>query len=893
MSRNLTVIKELGLWCPYGGNPYICEGAYYEFVGCCKHDPCANNGGYCEAGNTTTANSTLIERGIYLPFICRNTDYAAELTNTWPYHVVGLPNGKNLSCVGSTDTGFTDARCLPPDRELREQIMSLGSPNGTNITEEFKPTPSLDSGIINASQPRSGQTWSPLLKDDIVGLSIGITVFTLVLLGLLGRYFWMSESKKYAFSKKQSRMYENSHQNPLKAGLRKQTKLEHWSSINVETSTPASLHQESSTWYGDRQRLDQKNFAWYAELIWDVILTIAPAFFIVVPVLALCINDQPLSSHGETLMSINRLIPTIYPILFAAVAARFYKNLGRWHLEQPDGISLAALEQIMGSQSFAGALERLLFVRTQVPIGILILVIWVMSPLGGQGGARMVNHAHNEYLSNGNVFYVHPSYQVSSYSSQEYEITMRLGINTLYSSSLLSSPDQKLAPRDLWEMPKIPQRDKSKPRGEMYEIDKEALSRGDNEYYSLIGTKIQGLDFAKQSNAVLNFTVETSFIEYDCICRYPDFTLEAWLSHPQYDPLYSTFGKLRNELNDTSLQVQFSGGIGWTKNDTSWADTQRETMPHLGWLSARGTSNTSYRSDGNWKAKIGQILFNCSMDTVTLETEMLCDLNSTNPTCSAERQRLVDIAELKLDLLRRTMKSVRAMWNLIQWWRTADGGFNNRASSPTEVYISGSSSPYGSDDMLTWTSWDEKQITRRMTSAFNTFHMVTLNPMNHTEISFRKDPGPQKYLQLSPSTPTYYNTTIGVVTTTVEVYRVDKAWVALHLATSFVLLILAGLGLGLRFLIKGPDVIGYASSMTRDNAYIPLLQDSGSVLHGPTRARLLKDIRVQLADVRPESDAGYIAFRAVPANLQKGVETKDNEQQHDLWRPFADDRRYV
>ncbi|CAH0025480.1 unnamed protein product [Clonostachys rhizophaga] len=888
MSRNLTVIKELGLWCPYGGKPYICEGAYYEFVGCCKYDPCAGNDGFCTAANTTTANSTLEERlGIRLSFICRNTDYAAKLTNTWPYHVVYNPDGKNLSCIGSTPRENTDARCLPPDLNLREAIMSLGSPNGTNITEEPEPTPSLAFGVTDTPDTRSGQTWTPLMKNDIVGLSIGITVFALILLGLLGRYFWISESKKYAVSRRQSQLPENSHQTLLKAGLRQHTTSEDRSSTSGGSSGAAS-HQDSSNWYGDRQRLNQKNFSWYTELIWDVILTIAPTFFIVVPVLALCINNQPISSHGETLMSINRLIPTIYPILFAAVASRFYKNLGRFHLEQPDGISLAALEQIMGSQSFAGAIERLLFVRTQVPIGILILVIWAMSPLGGQGGARMINHSYNEYLSYGGVSYVHPSYQVSGYSSQEYEITMHLGVNSLYSSSLLSSPDQKLAPRDLWEMPKIPQRDKSKPRGEMHEIDKQALARGDSEYYSLIGTKIQGLDFAKQSNAVLNFTVETSYIELDCLCQYPDFNLSVWMDHPQGDPMYATFGKLRNSGNDTSVDIQFSGGLNWRWQRASWEDTNIY-VPHLAWLSSRNEDEPAPLS----RAKDSQIMFNCSIDTVTLETEILCDLNSTNPTCSAERQRLVDIADLKLDLLMRTMKSVGAMWNLISWWKTADGGFNNRASSPTEVYIAGGSSPYGTDEMLRWLTWDERQVSRRMTTAFNTFHMATLNPMNHTEMAFRKDPGPQKYLPLSPSTPTFYNETVGTVTTTVEVYRTDKAWTALHLGTSFVLLILAGLGLALRLLIKGPDVIGYASSMTRDNTYIPLLQDSGSVLHGPTRARLLKDLRVQLADVRPESNAGYIAFRAVPSNLQKGAAIKDHERQNDLWRPFTGDRRYV
>lgn len=89
------------------------------------------------------------------------------------------------------------------------------------------------------------------------------------------------------------------------------------------------------------------------------------------------------SEYGARVEEITRLGPTIYPILFAMVVARFYRNVARWQLERPSGITVSSLEQIVGSQSFASALERLIVVRARLLLGALILLSWAMSPLGG------------------------------------------------------------------------------------------------------------------------------------------------------------------------------------------------------------------------------------------------------------------------------------------------------------------------------------------------------------------------------------------------------------------------------------------------------------------------------------------------------------------------------
>ncbi|KAL5610540.1 hypothetical protein FOBRF1_006657 [Fusarium oxysporum] len=123
-------------------------------------------------------------------------------------------------------------------------------------------------------------------------------------------------------------------------------------------------------WHKGPHTLRLGHFEFLTSWTWDIVLTFTPACFFALAVAALCLNGDPISSYGEKVLNLTLLSPTIYPIIFAAVASRFFKNFARWRLEKRKGIELATLEQIFGSQNLAGAVERLVFVRTKVLIGI-------------------------------------------------------------------------------------------------------------------------------------------------------------------------------------------------------------------------------------------------------------------------------------------------------------------------------------------------------------------------------------------------------------------------------------------------------------------------------------------------------------------------------------------
>ena len=93
-------------------------------------------------------------------------------------------------------------------------------------------------------------------------------------------------------------------------------------------------------------------------------------------------------------------------------------------------------------------------------------------------------------------------------------------------------------------------------------------------------------------------------------------------------------------------------------------------------------------------------------------------------------------------------------------------------------------------------------------------------------------------------------------------YAVNLWHAALLIVITFMLVICAIAGMILSKITKAPDVLGYVSTMTRDNEYVRV-PEGGSTLDGMQRARYLARMKVQLANVRPEDEAGRIALRSL------------------------------
>ncbi|KAF6830553.1 glycoside hydrolase family 5 protein [Colletotrichum plurivorum] len=613
--------------------------------------------------------------------------------------------------------------------------------------------------------------------------------------------------------------------------------------------TPASMSKEGNEDTAEASTLDAgflhqesvvlKVLSW----AWDVILTVLPLFFIVLAILATKLNGMPVatSDYGDKVVEITRLGPTIYPILFAMVAARFYKNAARYRLERPGGMRLSTLEQIFGSQSFASALERLIVVRAQLILGALILLTWAMSPLGGQSSTRLLGTRERVLESSSPVYYDNRLYKSSVWDDPDlYELSASDIVQALYSGSLLSPKKQQQAFSDLWERPKIPQLPrnwKHADNGEDWRrIDSEALRAGSEPFSSLIGLNFQSPDFSDNTTRY-EFDVHSSYFDFEC----------RKILHTNSD---DETGKI------TFWQALATGRRVFTNLTAAvprYAPSYQSFVPTLAYPWQNSTAPfmlyTSFMTTKATRGGLYMTVFNCTMATPHVETKMGCTAQGCSPL---EQRRVIDDKEellgMPIALFQYVVKTALDAWpNMTKVVLIK--------ASATENFIANDESVYANQNLRNWTKVDEEMFSSRLTTAFNTAWESGVDSYNITKgSSFAES-------TTSPA-DSWSNQTLAFVTRNENVYYVNVVWAAILIFATTVLQALAVGGLVLRCLIRGPDILGFASALTRDNRFVPV--NGGSALDGADRAKSLGHMRIRIADVQPQESCGYVAFSIIP-----------------------------
>ncbi|KAF6785188.1 hypothetical protein CSOJ01_15636 [Colletotrichum sojae] len=609
----------------------------------------------------------------------------------------------------------------------------------------------------------------------------------------------------------------------------------------------------------NQERLAIKFLSW----TWEVVLTALPLFFFAISILALRLDEQvrSTSTYGPTIEEITRLSPTIYPVLFAMIAARFYRNAARWHLERPGGITVASLEQIIGSSSFASALERLFIIRTQPILGVLILSTWAMSPLGGQSSSRLLRIDEKKYRSKEWIYYDIRNQENSTfYDMDKYTYGPADIIQALYPSCLFSPRKQRQSSMDLLGRPKIPQW----PYDSMQDIeetawrmvDKNALEAGIDYYTSLIGINVQDLNLSG-SSTLYEFEVESDYIGFDCSFIGRNVSDLEKFSFHEYDT-----------RNETTLADIFADASAGDRRPSSFVAALEEPIiisatPHMLY--------TSWSDGGHY------YVLNCTADNVNIRTTLAC----TSQGCSPQRQLRIRNPWPAIAEGWRHHRRLYAFQNALAEWPRLTYAREGLASA-TENYIADDDNVFADQSWQNWTEFDTKVFSRRVTTAFNTVWHAGLDWYNVTKSSLAVPEDPSKL---------WTNKTEARITRTEDAYYVNRFWMVVLMLTTTILQVLAVGGLVLRYLIRGPDILGYASSLTRDNQFASVL--GGSYLDGAERARSLRNVRVQLADVKPEESCGYIALNVVPFPASAGGDSEEGKGENQASGHMEKGRMYA
>lgn len=142
-------------------------------------------------------------------------------------------------------------------------------------------------------------------------------------------------------------------------------------------------------------------------------------------------------------------------MLFAAVVGSCLKGVVTYSLQTGRGATIGMLEQLLGSQSIYRAISTQIRMHALNPLGILLLVLWSLSPLGGQASLRVISIGSYLKQSNTTVIAVNLFQKFAYGAGANYNVALTAVANpviaSLMGASILSTRNQ-----DLWGNVRFP-----------------------------------------------------------------------------------------------------------------------------------------------------------------------------------------------------------------------------------------------------------------------------------------------------------------------------------------------------------------------------------------------------------------------------------------------------
>ncbi|KAF2426536.1 hypothetical protein EJ08DRAFT_375736 [Tothia fuscella] len=252
-----------------------------------------------------------------------------------------------------------------------------------------------------------------------------------------------------------------------------------------------------------RPRMVVKNR--WAMIVYIILSAIPLGFLWLVSEVVRHNRQRVVSETFRVFENVTRVVATVFPITFAAIARHAITQLARLRLEK--GISLGAIEQLMRSRTVFATVHTQVALRSANILGLSLVLFWLLSPLGGQSFLRMMPRALERQRTMTAVQYYDTRGQPMSRFWPSFHVNDSImGISgwsnsilhAMYSATLLSSDEQKLSSTDLWGNAKIPYLTSTNVQESM-------------DYSSLIGIPIVG---APRGNG--SVLVESNYINLEC-----------------------------------------------------------------------------------------------------------------------------------------------------------------------------------------------------------------------------------------------------------------------------------------------------------------------------------------------------------------------------------------
>ncbi|KAI0570113.1 hypothetical protein Alg130_11351 [Pyrenophora tritici-repentis] len=603
--------------------------------------------------------------------------------------------------------------------------------------------------------------------------------------------------------------------------------------------------------------------------IFDILLFTCSVSFLV---FALVVNVHDQDSTAEnprlttTLLNATKYGPTVFPILFASVVGRAAHAILLWRLEKGERIGI--LDTLASSTSLTSTVTSQLQLRSFSILGVALLIVWSLSPIGGQASVRIMTIGSKDTQIHETLWYMVNNGYLGSYSSGGMYSQGTSSAGAVFVAALMGSPATKASPLDLWGNVKIP-------RIEGYEgvaqMDGEGWYDTDggnvDAYSSLIGIPITRINDSK-------------FIDYFTKVQSPYLSLQCSITAVESGIRPRNYGL-----------PGLSSGASSTGSIIFW------DIPNPEQQRANSSQKTRDRMSPEkvlpLKIKYvplydrSNFTLTCNVTQSYIEAEVRCP---TPSTCVSSRIR------------RSKLNHLPSSWTLLDLsWRTPSllfGGmlsnFNGTYSYP-QLFDRYLSDPYllNSNYANVSQTTEDKATIRlgQMLNAYlaclNGFFAVSAGVNNDTAYfwdnnqTFTKQPEmlQNRYLQ-DPFDSTVSNATFKTKAWSSEVTKTERkdvivahrAWVVALCFASIVLILASLVAPVVHYcLTVGVDIAMNISSLaTRDNPYMDLPQ-TGTHLDASDRARLLRDHKVRFGEAEGAAGVSSLVMGSVGGAEGPGI----------------------
>ncbi|KAJ4123182.1 hypothetical protein NW768_009710 [Fusarium equiseti] len=608
------------------------------------------------------------------------------------------------------------------------------------------------------------------------------------------------------------------------------------------------------------------------QAILDSLFCIPALCFIVYGILLCNFHQSPSDSMAASrLQAFATFGPTLFPIAYTATLANLLKAISQWKLEH--GVTVLDLHYLQSSRTVFSAVATIVKTRVLSSMALLIMVLWLPSPIGSQASLRAVGQGPQmmKFPWLGRFLNTSGEWSINGIGGPDVESTLTV-INDAFKAAILSPVGIKRAHYDGFGNVKIPMTEPlfrsniSSDQSGWYEVK----DRKDLVYSSLTGLPITTLN---ELNSRINytFTMPTSYLSVHCTISddHPKMSRDDWYSHSiseervyrefmdDADPAVSTVE--RNGSYDSNRRIYFNGnGLLlklWRSFEERWPMDLKQPL---------GFEFESFHTNGVTKAT-------CGVDTTYVEANISCSRQDCKVDHIRQRQKL-DSRYLTV-LHRPCVLDYGFFGYFVNSTSGAlDSGtrYNAVRTSALECFLLNPDSPYAwtfnaectDKDTRPVPMWNisETLLSQRMTQLLNTFWINGVAPsINSGGFQFlsTEDEG----VRLSIDQKQYPGVTAaGLMVPHYQVIRVSLPWLMLLFNCSLIMLLSAISAVILGVLRQGPDSLEYIASLLRDNRHIDVEGLGSSMMEGDELTRSMKDVALRLGDVRPDGDDGYLAI---------------------------------